>query len=209
MPTCARRGVHVLGPRPAISQWLPVPCSGACHMPRPLEPQEPADSTGRASGGYSVPRWHQRVRGSDNERKQSHATCDAQKPRSDDSSCWYTPPVGLGVTSLATTTCGGAGGRIGPTRCAGLDAARGASGRTPKRHARRSPPDAPPGAAVWQRQGRRHRLPPRGGHCARTSPRSGATPGDEARPPRDAPGTRPGPLHPGRCGSGLQGTCPL
>jgi len=42
------------------------------------------------------------------------------------------PTVGLGVTSLAATTCGGAGGRIGPTRCAGLDAARGASGRTPQ-----------------------------------------------------------------------------
>src|SRR6266851_3249372 len=37
--------VHILGPRPARSQPLPVPCSGACHVPRPLEPQEPADST--------------------------------------------------------------------------------------------------------------------------------------------------------------------
>src|SRR5215813_10550691 len=38
-----QKEVHVLGPRSAISSPCPIPCSGACHVPRPLEPQEPAD----------------------------------------------------------------------------------------------------------------------------------------------------------------------
>src|SRR6266568_2441246 len=73
--------VHVLGARPAFNQPLSVLCSGACHVPLPLEPQAPADSTGRTSRGYSVPRWHQRVPGSGSVDRETRASFSCRVPR--------------------------------------------------------------------------------------------------------------------------------
>src|SRR5262245_31212794 len=86
------------------------------------------------------------------------------------------PTVCFGVTSLAANTCGCDGGRIGPTRCALIDAARGDRWRT------RQASSTSPAAARSDRSGLVggsrpvSTAAPGGFHGPRTRPQSGSTP---------------------------------
>src|SRR5262249_41467987 len=102
-----------------------------------------------------------------------------------------TPTVCLGVTSSVAYTYGYDNGRIGPTRCALIDGARGdrwrrcQGGSTPPAGAR----SAHSGLAVGSR--RASTADPGGFPRSKTTRRSASTPCDDASRARCALGTRP------------------
>src|SRR5712671_4050210 len=101
------------------------------------------------------------------------------------------PTVCLGATYVVVDTYGCDDGRIGPTRCAVIDA--GLGGRWSPRRVCRRPPEAARSARIGLAAGSRPVLTadPGGFHQSRTTPKSGTAPCGDASLARGAPDTRP------------------
>src|SRR6266705_100175 len=102
-----------------------------------------------------------------------------------------TPTVSLGVTSALVYTYGCGDGRIGPTRCAVIDAVL--DGRYSQCRVCRTPPAAAGSARSALAAGSRPVSPadPDEFLQSRTTPPAAITPCDDANPARCAPDTHP------------------
>src|SRR6266478_7241571 len=103
------------------------------------------------------------------------------------------PTVSLGVTCAVVDTYGCDDGRIGPTRCAIIDA--GLDGRGRPCRTCRTPPAAARSAHTALAAGLRpvSTADPGAFPRSRTTPPAGIRPCGDASPPRSAPGIRPCP----------------